>query len=199
MAGPLKIQATNTFAIPTLNYYMCNAEWTMHDLQELEREIRKMLTVVGGGHPGASVLLLYLPWSMGGRGMKSVEQEYVETKIKMAVDLYSSNDPTMKAVAQIDQQRKEKGWRSIMGVDINNNKENCEWKKNIRKTTKQKLQRLRKKSERSDTKSSTEYNKKRNREPEMVGSSRIVGKMTPWICNPAFCGLTNGKSAWWML
>ena len=40
----------------------------------------------------------------------------------------------MKAVAEIDQQRKGKGRRSIMKdaennvVDINNNTENCEWK-----------------------------------------------------------------------
>ena len=48
MAESLKIQATNTFAIPALTYYMCITEWTMHDLQELDREVRKILTDVGG-------------------------------------------------------------------------------------------------------------------------------------------------------
>ena len=37
MSEPLKIHATNTFAIPALTYYMCTTEWTVHDLQELEK------------------------------------------------------------------------------------------------------------------------------------------------------------------
>ena len=82
----------------------------------------------------------------------------------------------MKAVAEIDQQRKGKGRRSIMKdaennvVDINNNTENCEWKIKYTKDDETEVTAATRgrKSERSVTKSSTEYEKKRNREPEMV-------------------------------
>ena len=111
--------------------------------------------------------------------MKSVEQEYMETKIKTAVHLYSSNDPAMKAVAKIDQQRKEKGRRSIMkdaekfaakiGVDINNNTENCEWK--IKYTKDDETEVTAAMEERVKEvlqKARQVYEKKGNREPEMV-------------------------------
>ena len=84
MSEPQKIHATNTFAIPALTYYMCTTEWTVHDLQELDREVRKILTDTGARH----VSFFYMPRSMGGRSMKSVEEEYIETKIKTAVQLY---------------------------------------------------------------------------------------------------------------
>ena len=134
----LKVHATNTFAISAVTYYMCTTEWTVHDLQELDREVRKILTDNGARHPGTSVPLLYMPRSMGGRGLKSVDDEYIETKIKTAVHLYSSDDSRMQAVAEIDQQRGKKGRRSIMkdaekcaaklGIQVNNNREIHGWK-----------------------------------------------------------------------
>ena len=42
----------------------------------------------GGRHPCGLSMLLYLPRSKGGRGLRSVEMEYKATKIKMAVKLW---------------------------------------------------------------------------------------------------------------
>ena len=47
---------------------------------------------------------MYLPEKLGGRGLKSLEEEYKLTKIKVAVKLYSNPDPVM----QVDKQYEEK-------------------------------------------------------------------------------------------
>ena len=40
---------------------------------------------------------------LGGRGLKSVENEYKNTKIKAAVKLYCNADPTMAAVRSFEE------------------------------------------------------------------------------------------------
>ena len=54
-------------------------------LQQLDREVRKVITQSGGKHPLRSTELMYLPGKHGG-----VEEEYILTKIKAAVKLYSN-------------------------------------------------------------------------------------------------------------
>ena len=44
----------------------------------------------GGNHPKGSTAILYMSRKLGGRGLKSVENEYKNTKIKAAVKLYST-------------------------------------------------------------------------------------------------------------
>ena len=39
---------------------------------------------------------MYLPRKLGGRSLKSLEEEYKLTKIKVAVKLYSNPDPAMQ-------------------------------------------------------------------------------------------------------
>ena len=107
-------QATNTFAMSALSYFMTTTEWTIYEVQELDRQVRKILTDNKGRHPCASVHLMYLPRSMGGRGLKSVEQEYKELKIKTAFHLYTSTDQAVKAAAQADQARRSRGRKSLM-------------------------------------------------------------------------------------
>ena len=52
----------------------------------------------GGKHPLGLKVTVYLPRALGGRGMRSVEEEYKMTKIKSAIKLYSNEDPTMRLV-----------------------------------------------------------------------------------------------------
>ena len=53
-------------------------------------------------HPAASGAHLYLPRTMGRRGMKSVKQTFREVKIKTAIHLHNFDDPAMKASAKAD-------------------------------------------------------------------------------------------------
>ena len=48
--------------------------------------------------PNGSTSILYMPRKLLGRCLKSVENEYKNTKIKAAVKLYCNADPTMAAV-----------------------------------------------------------------------------------------------------
>ena len=59
-----------------------------------------------------SKALLYLTRKVGGRGLKSVENEYKLTKIKTAVNLYRNQDPTMKVVREFEERATETGHHS---------------------------------------------------------------------------------------
>ena len=58
------------------------------------------------------------PWTLradGGRGLKSVEAEYKQIKVKAAVKLYSNKDPTMGLVREFEQHAADKGHQSGEG------------------------------------------------------------------------------------
>ena len=57
--------------------------------------------------------LLYLPRDKGGRGLRSVETEYKETKVKAAVKFYQKRDPAMKMVREFEEQAESKGYQSM--------------------------------------------------------------------------------------
>ena len=54
------------------------------------------------------------PRKLGGRGLKSVENEYKNTKIKAAVKLYCNADPTMAAVRSFEELAVQNGRHSII-------------------------------------------------------------------------------------
>ena len=68
--------ATDQFALPVLTYRMWLQHWTLTDLRVVDRQARRIVSVYGGKHPLGSTALLYLPRGSGGRGLRSVEQEY---------------------------------------------------------------------------------------------------------------------------
>ena len=65
---------------------------------ELDREGRKIIVENGGNHSKGSKAILYMSRKLGGRGLKSLENEHKYTKIKAAVKLYCNANPTMAAV-----------------------------------------------------------------------------------------------------
>ena len=67
-------------------------------MKKVDREARKIIVENGGKHPCCSTALLYLPKEKGGRGLRSVENEYKTITIKAAVKLYENPDPTMQIV-----------------------------------------------------------------------------------------------------
>ena len=109
-----RITATNQFALPVPAYLMRTQKWPIADLQQLDRETRKIMVENGGKHPLGSKALLYLPRKVGGRGLKSVENEYKLTKIKTAVNLYQNQDPTMKVVREFEERATETGHHSLI-------------------------------------------------------------------------------------
>ena len=58
--------------------------------------------------------MIYLPRRIGGRGLKSIEQEYKLIKIKAAVNRYTNQDPTMGLVREFEEKTAKLGRRSII-------------------------------------------------------------------------------------
>ena len=68
----------------------------------------------GGKHPLGLKATVYLPTALGGRGMRSVEEEYKMTKIKSAIKLYSNEDSTMRLVRAFEENAAHRGHQSLI-------------------------------------------------------------------------------------
>ena len=81
--------------------------WTQHllvtELQQIDREARKIVVSNGGKHPLGSTALCYLSREQGGRGLRSVEEEYKAIKVKGALKLYKNTDPTMELARRFEE------------------------------------------------------------------------------------------------
>ena len=75
MSDVNRVKATNQFALPVLTYPMWTRHWPLEEPQSIDRETRK-LTSENDGNPLRSTAVLFLPRDKGGRGQRSVEQEY---------------------------------------------------------------------------------------------------------------------------
>ena len=109
-----RVKATNQFALPVLTYLMWTQHWPLTELREIDRETRKVVSENGGRHPLSSTALFYLPRVAGGRGMRSVEQEYKLSKIKAAIKLYNNLDPMMSTVRAFEEKAEKKGFSSLV-------------------------------------------------------------------------------------
>ena len=54
-------------------------------------------------NPSGSTAILYIPREKGGRGLRSIEEEYKVTKKKAAVKLYRNGDPAMAMVREFEE------------------------------------------------------------------------------------------------
>ncbi|PFX14906.1 hypothetical protein AWC38_SpisGene20904 [Stylophora pistillata] len=77
-----KVQASNQSAMPVLRYLMPTQCLPIAELKRLDREARKVIVENGGTHALGSTALEYLPRGLGGRGLRSVEREYKQAKVK---------------------------------------------------------------------------------------------------------------------
>ena len=109
-----RVKATNQFALPVLTYLMWTQHWPLTELREIDRETRNVVSENGGRHPLSSTALFYLPRVVGGRSMKSVEQEYKLSKIKAAIKLNNNLDPMMNTVRAFEEKAEKKGFSSLV-------------------------------------------------------------------------------------
>ena len=64
-------------------------------------------------HPCGSTSMLYLSRGKGGTGLRSIETEYKETKVKAAVNLYQNRDPTLKMVQDFKERAESVGHQAL--------------------------------------------------------------------------------------
>ena len=71
-----KVVTTNQYALPVLSYLMWTQTWPLAQLQQVDREARKIIVEFGGNHPQGSTAILYMSrkcvcvcvWGGGGGG-----------------------------------------------------------------------------------------------------------------------------------
>ena len=83
LSGRNKLLAINAFAIPVVRYTAGIVKWTVEELQKMDRETRKLMTIYRGLHPRADVDRIYLPREIGGRGLKAVEDTVREEELAL--------------------------------------------------------------------------------------------------------------------
>ena len=108
---PRKIKATNTYALPSLQYYMWTTDWQINTLRDLDRLTRKIINECHGKHKYKSTQLLYLPSEGGGKGLMEIEALYKHTKIKAAH--YTSDDVHIKLVKSFQKKKEDRNLKSV--------------------------------------------------------------------------------------
>ena len=67
------IKSINIWAVSLLRYSATFLSWTKFEMEQLDRQTRKLMTMHNALHPKSNVDRLYLPRKDGGRGFLGVE------------------------------------------------------------------------------------------------------------------------------
>lgn len=78
-----KITAINIWALPAFTYTAGILKWSKTDLERLDRRVRTAFTQSGILHPNSAIERLYLPRSIGGRGLSSIQNSYLKENEKI--------------------------------------------------------------------------------------------------------------------
>ena len=78
------MKAINCRVIPVAGYLMNVCKFSKYDLEQLDKIVKKVLRDKGMHGRLSSDERLYLPCTMGGRGLKSFRDVYSETKVRVA-------------------------------------------------------------------------------------------------------------------
>ena len=93
----------NQYAFPVFSELIWTQTLPLAELQQTDRDTRKIISGSGGSHPRESIAALYLTRNNAGRGLKSVEEEHKDMKIKAAVKLYENTDPSMTTIMEFEE------------------------------------------------------------------------------------------------
>ena len=136
------IIAINTWAVSLLRYGAGLINWTLNELQQLDRKTRKKLTMYGAFHPKSNVNRLYLARQEGGRGLIGVEDTVRREENSLCWYIMNNDYEIMRSVEkegilknneikdpkvwkrQINEQHKN-GWigKALHGQTVNATKE----------------------------------------------------------------------------
>ena len=97
------IKAINTWAIPILRYSAAFLDWTINDLQEMDRRTRKLMTMHNALHPRSNVDRLYIPRGEGGRGLLNVEDTVNLAKLRLQEYVKMSDERLVSAARGADE------------------------------------------------------------------------------------------------
>ena len=105
LCGKYKITAINELAIPIVSYGFGIINWTIAELQNLDRKTRKILTCNKMHHPRACVERLYAPRSKGGRGLLEIEAQYKAAYVSLNTYLRQHNDALVRQIRRHEERK----------------------------------------------------------------------------------------------
>ena len=100
-AGNL-IKGINTWAVSLLRYSAAFLDWTKFEMEQLDRQTRKLMTMHNALHPKSNVDRLYLLRKDGGRGLLGVEDTVNIAKVSLKKYVNNSTERLLSSLRIIE-------------------------------------------------------------------------------------------------
>ena len=113
---PRKIKATNTFAIPFLQYSFWTWTWTLEKLKQLDRTGREVINKNNEQNRKSSVPMTYLSYDQVRYNLSELEMGYKLSKIKIAHHIATSTDQRIQLVREFQYWKEHRGFTSASKV-----------------------------------------------------------------------------------
>ncbi|GJQ88010.1 hypothetical protein Trydic_g12934 [Trypoxylus dichotomus] len=97
-----KSTAANMLPVPIASHTFASIRWNVDEINQLDRDTRKTLTMCRSLHPNASVQRLYLPRREGSRGLINIEWLHNRLVIGAVYQIRRSSDPLMCMVREAE-------------------------------------------------------------------------------------------------
>lgn len=102
-----KCQASNMFLNSAIEYFFWPVKFPIEFIREMDASVRETMNLLGAKHTNQMNCINYLPRDKGGRGLRSLEETYKTTKIKLAVKLHQETDKRLDLVKQFHKKNLE--------------------------------------------------------------------------------------------
>ena len=99
LSSKFTIDAINSYAIPALSYGFPVLDWTITELESIDRETRKVLQTYHAMHKQSDITRLYIPRKNGGRGLINVVNHFKNAIINFSSYLLSTNELYLNLVS----------------------------------------------------------------------------------------------------
>ena len=99
LSSKFTIDAINSYAIPALSYGFPILDWTITELEIIDRETRKVLQTHHTMHTQSDITRLYLPRKSGGRGLINVVNHFKNAIINFSSYLLSTDEHYLDLVS----------------------------------------------------------------------------------------------------
>ena len=106
------IKAINTFAVPSISYGFAILDWSVTELDIIDRETRSLLKKSHILHNQSNNIRLYLPRKEGGRDLLQICNQYKKATINLCRYIETTNERLLKLVRYWDQQQGTKSLKS---------------------------------------------------------------------------------------
>ena len=93
-----KCIASNTFVNSAVEYYFWAVKFTINVIRDMDIAFRENMNVAGCKHMHLMNVINYLPRKSGGRGLRSFEDTYKFTKIKLTINITEDDDDDERMV-----------------------------------------------------------------------------------------------------